>query len=67
MEYAKIRPLRFDEQKCSFWSKRMQFFLQEHGFYVYQSVVDGYVSPTTPQLKKERNSTKTNQKIKEPF
>jgi hypothetical protein len=68
MEYTKIGAPRFDGQNYAFWNKRMQTFLQAHGFDVWKSVVDGYAVPTLPQLTNmEINSTKTTQRLKEPF
>jgi hypothetical protein len=52
MEYDNIGVPRFDGQNYSFWNKRMQTFLQEHGFDVWQSILDGYVVPTTPPTDK---------------
>jgi hypothetical protein len=40
---------QFDAQKYSFWSIRMKTYIQAQGFQVWQSIVDGYTTPTVPQ------------------
>jgi hypothetical protein len=37
-----------DGQKYDFWSIRMKKYIQVHGFKVWKSIVDGYISPTIP-------------------
>jgi hypothetical protein len=65
MEYAKIGAPRFDGQNYAFWNKRMQTFLQAHGFDVWQSVVDGYAAPTTPPTDKDgKKLSENNSKAK---
>jgi hypothetical protein len=39
---------QFDGQKYAFWSIRMKTYIQAHGFQVWQSIVDGYTTPTVP-------------------
>jgi hypothetical protein len=39
---------QFDGQKYSFWSIRMKKYIQAHGFEIWQSIVDGYTTPTIP-------------------
>jgi hypothetical protein len=39
---------QFYGQKYSFWSIRMKRYIQEYGFQVWKSIVDGYTSPTVP-------------------
>ena len=39
---------QFDGQKYAFWSIRMKTYIQTHGFQVWQSIVDGYTTPTVP-------------------
>jgi hypothetical protein len=39
---------QFDGQKYAFWSIKMKTYIQAHGFQVWQSIVDGYTTPTVP-------------------
>jgi hypothetical protein len=39
---------QFDGHKYAFWSIRMKTYIQAHGFQVWQSIVDGYTTPTVP-------------------
>jgi hypothetical protein len=39
---------QFDGQKYAFWSIRMRTYIQEQGFQVCKSIVDGYTTPTVP-------------------
>jgi hypothetical protein len=39
---------QFDGQKYAFWSIRMKTYIQAQGFQVWQSIVDGYTTPTVP-------------------
>jgi hypothetical protein len=39
---------QFDGQKYAFWSIRMKTYIQAHGFEIWQSIVDGYTTPTVP-------------------
>ena len=52
MEYAKIGAPVFDGRNYAFQNKRMKTFLQTQGFDVWQSIVDGYTTPTTPPTNK---------------
>ena len=38
----------FDGLKYALWSIRMKTYIQEHGFEIWQSIVDGYIVPTVP-------------------
>jgi hypothetical protein len=40
---------QFDGQKYVFWSTRMKTYIQEHGFQVWKSIVDGYTTPKVPR------------------
>ena len=45
---------QFDGQKYAFWSRRMKTYIQEQGFEMWQSIVDGYKEPTiSPTNEKE--------------
>jgi hypothetical protein len=53
----------FDGQKYSFWSIRMKTYIQEQGFEIWQSIVDGYkvlaVPPTNDKaVKLGQNNSK---------
>ena len=37
---------QFDGQKYAFWSRRVKTCIQEHGFEIWQWVVNGYKEPT---------------------
>jgi hypothetical protein len=39
---------QFDGQKYAFWSIRMKTYIHAQGFQVWQSIVDGYTTPTVP-------------------
>jgi hypothetical protein len=39
---------QFDGQNYSFWSIRMNTYIQAQGFQVWKSIVDGYTAPTIP-------------------
>jgi hypothetical protein len=39
---------QFDGQKYAFWSIRMKTYIQAQGFEIWQSIVDGYTTPTVP-------------------
>jgi hypothetical protein len=39
---------QFDGQNYGFWSIRMKTYIQAHGFEIWQSIVDGYTTPTIP-------------------
>jgi hypothetical protein len=39
---------QFNGQKYAFWSIRMKTYIQAHGFEIWQSIVDGYTTPTVP-------------------
>ena len=41
---------QFDGQKYAFWSIRMKEYIQAHGFEIWQSIVDGYTTPTVPPI-----------------
>jgi hypothetical protein len=65
MEYAKIGEPRFDGQNYAFWNKRIQTLLEEEGFDVWQSVVDGYVARATPPIDKyAKKLNENNSKVK---
>jgi hypothetical protein len=51
---------RFDGQNYALWNKRMQTFLQVHGFDVWKSVIDGYATPTTPPIDIDGKKLKEN-------
>jgi hypothetical protein len=57
---------QFDGQKYAFWSIRMRTYIQKHAFQVWQSIVDGYTTPTVPPTNdkaiklSENNSKATN-------
>jgi hypothetical protein len=38
---------QFNGQKYAFWSIRMKTYIQAHGFEIWQSIVDGYTTPTS--------------------
>jgi hypothetical protein len=44
----KNRIPKFDGQKYALWRRRMKTYIQEHGFEIWQSIVDGYKEPTIP-------------------
>jgi hypothetical protein len=44
----KIGILQFDGHKYVFSSIRMRTYIQAQGFQVWQSIVDGYTTPTVP-------------------
>jgi hypothetical protein len=44
----KIGIPQFDRKKLAFWSIRMKTYIQAHGFEIWQSIVDGYTTPTVP-------------------
>jgi hypothetical protein len=65
MEYTKIGSPVFDAHNYTLWDKRMKTFLQSHLFHVWQSVVDGYTTPTTPPTDKDgKKLSKNNSKAK---
>jgi hypothetical protein len=35
-------------QKYAFWSIRMKTYIHAQGFEIFQSIVDGYTTPTVP-------------------
>jgi hypothetical protein len=39
---------QFSGQKYAFWSIRMKTYIQEQGFEIWQSIVDGYTTLTVP-------------------
>jgi hypothetical protein len=39
---------KFDGQKYAFWRIRMKTYIKEHGFQVWQSIVDGYTTRAVP-------------------
>jgi hypothetical protein len=39
---------QFDGKKYAFWSIRMKAYIPTQGFQVWQSIVDGYTTPTVP-------------------
>jgi hypothetical protein len=39
---------QFDGQKYVFWRIRMRTYIHAQGFQVWQSIVDGYTTPTVP-------------------
>jgi hypothetical protein len=39
---------QFNGQKYAFWSIRMKTYIQDIGFEIWQSIVDGYTTPKTP-------------------
>jgi hypothetical protein len=39
---------RFDGHKYAFWSIRVRTYIQAQGFQIWQSIVDGYTTPTIP-------------------
>jgi hypothetical protein len=39
---------QFDGNKYVFWSIRMKTYIQAQGFQFWQSIVDGYTTPTIP-------------------
>ena len=43
--YKNIIP-QFDGQKYAFWSISMKTYIQAQGFEIWQSIVDGYTTPT---------------------
>jgi hypothetical protein len=54
---------QFDGHKCSFWSIRMKTYIQERGFEIWKSIVDGYTSPIVPStndkaMKLSQNNSK---------
>jgi hypothetical protein len=57
---------QFDGKKYVFWSIRMRTYIQAQGFQVWQSIVDGYTTPTVPLTNEkavklgENNSKATN-------
>jgi hypothetical protein len=65
MEHAKIGAPWFDGQNYAFWNKRMQTFLQTQIFDVWQSIVDGYATSTTPPTDKHgKKLSENNSKAK---
>jgi hypothetical protein len=65
MDYAKIGAPIFYGHNYAFCNKRMKFFLQVQGFDVWQSVLDGYTTPSTPLIDKYGNKlSKNNSKAK---
>jgi hypothetical protein len=57
---------QFDGKNYVFWSIRMRTYIQAQGFQVWQSIVDGYATPTVPPTNEktvklgENNSKATN-------
>jgi hypothetical protein len=54
---------QFDGQKHAFWSISMKAYIQAYGFQVWQSIVDGYTTPTVPPrnekaMKLDENNSK---------
>jgi hypothetical protein len=54
---------QFDGHKYAFWSRKMKTYIQEQGFEIWQSVVDGYKEPTVPltnerTIKIDQNNSK---------
>jgi hypothetical protein len=47
-EFTKNGTPLFDGKNYAFWSIRMTTFLQAHGFDLWQVVVNGYTTPTSP-------------------
>ena len=39
---------QFDGKKYAFWNISIKTYIQEHGFDIWQSIVDGYTVPTIP-------------------
>ena len=55
---------QFDGHKYAFWGISMKTYIQEQGFKIYQSIVDGYTSPTFPstndkEMKLSQNNSKS--------
>jgi hypothetical protein len=42
---------QFNGHKYAFWSIRMKTYIQAQGFEIWQSIVDGYTTPTVPANK----------------
>jgi hypothetical protein len=54
---------QFDGKKYALWSIMMKTYLQEHGFEILQSIVDGYTTPTVlPTNDKEMKLNQNNSK-----
>jgi hypothetical protein len=57
---------QFDGQKYAFWSIRLRTYIHAQGFQVWQSIADGYTTPTVPPTNEkaiklnENNSKATN-------
>jgi hypothetical protein len=60
MECAKIGVPQFDGEKYALWRRRMKTYIQTQGFYVWQSVVDGYKAPSTPPMDGDGNKLEVN-------
>jgi hypothetical protein len=55
MECTKNGTLIFDGHNYAFWNRRMNFFLQQHGFDVWKVVVYRYNKLATPPIDKDGN------------
>jgi hypothetical protein len=56
---------QFDGQKYAFWSIRMKAYIQEQGFQVWQSIVDGYIALAVPPTNdKARKLGENNSKVR---
>jgi hypothetical protein len=58
----------FDGHKCAFWSIRIKTYIQEQGFEIWQSIVDGYTVPTVPpandkEVKLVQNNSKATNEL----
>jgi hypothetical protein len=53
MDHDRIWVPQFDGENYAFWSKRMETYIQEQGFDVWQSIVDGYKELATPLIDRD--------------
>jgi hypothetical protein len=53
MDHTRVGIPQFNGEKYALWRKKIQTYIQAHGFDVWKSMVDGYKSPTTPPTDKD--------------
>jgi hypothetical protein len=50
---------QFDGHKYAFWSIRMKTYIHAQGFEIWQSIVDGYITPTVSSTNEKSNETQS--------
>jgi hypothetical protein len=58
MDHVRIGVPQFDGENYALWRRIIKTYIQEQGFYVWRSVVDGYKEPATPLTDRDGNKLK---------